>query len=122
VILVDSSIWIDHWRRGNARLAGALDSGGVAAHPFVVGELACGSIPRRAETLRWLEALPAVPVARHEEVMALVDREGLAAKGLGWIDAHLLAASRLSATRLWTLDRALRKAAEQIGVFGEPEV
>jgi len=122
VTLVDTSVWIEHWRRGNARLAAALDLGAVAAHPFVVGELACGSIPKRASTLRLLEALPLVAAARHDEVMALVDRESLAATGLGWVDAHLLTASRLHGTRLWTLDRALRRAAERIGVFGEPEI
>jgi predicted nucleic acid-binding protein len=119
--LVDSSVWIDHWRRGNAKLSTALESGSVAAHPFVIGELACGNVPRRATTLPLLQALPLVPSARHEEVMTLVEREGLSATGLGWVDAHLLTAARLSSTRLWTLDRALRRAAERLGVFGEPE-
>lgn len=119
--LVDSSVWIDHWRRGNAQLAAALDGGLVAAHPFVIGELACGNMPRRATTLRLLDALPKVPAARHDEVMRLVEAAGLSGSGLGWVDAHLLAAARMSGTALWTLDRTLRRVAERLGVFETPE-
>lgn len=120
--LVDTSVWIDHWRRGNGRLASALEQGRVAAHAFVIGELACGSMPRRSTTLLLLGALPRVVAARDEEVLTLVERRGLAGTGLGWVDAHLLAAASLSDTPLWTLDRALRRAAEALDVFGEPEV
>jgi predicted nucleic acid-binding protein len=120
VTLVDTSVWIDHWRRGNARLAAALELGRVAAHAFVIGELACGTMPRRSTTLPLLEALPRVLTARHDEVMTLVERQRMAGKGLGWVDAHLLAAATLSDTPLWTLDRALRRAAEALNVFGEP--
>jgi predicted nucleic acid-binding protein len=102
-------------------LAAALELGRVAAHPCVIGELACGNMPRRSTTLRLLEALPRVSTARHDEVMALIERQRIAGKGLGWVDAHLLAAARLSDTPLWTLDRALRRAAEALGVFAEPE-
>lgn len=119
--LVDTSVWIDHWRRGNGRLSAALELGRVAAHPFVIGELACGTMPRRSTTLPLLEALPRVLTARHQEVMALLERQGLAGTGLGWVDAHLLAAATLSDTPLWTLDRALRRAAEALDVFQEPE-
>jgi predicted nucleic acid-binding protein len=122
VTLVDTSVWIDHWRRGNGRLAAALEEGRVAAHAFVIGELACGSLPRRATTLLLLGALPRVLAARDEEVLTLIERRGLAGTGLGWVDAHLLAAASLSDTPLWTLDRALRRAAEALGVFREPEV
>lgn len=118
--LVDSSVWIDHWRRGSARLAAALDTGGVATHPFVIGELACGNVPRRPSTLRLLDALPKVPAARHHEVMTLVEAGALSGTGLGWVDAHLLAASKISGTPIWTLDRALRQAAERLGVYEEP--
>jgi len=121
VTLVDSSVWIDHWRRGNARLAAALEHGRVMAHPFVIGELACGTMPRRSTTLPLLEALPEVPTARHDEVMMLIDRHDIAGTGLGWVDAHLLASATLSGTPLWTLDRALRRAAERLNVFEQPE-
>lgn len=121
MILVDRSVWIDHWRRGNSRLATALELGRVVAHPFVIGELACGTIPRRLSTLPLLEALPLVLAARHDEVMMLIERHGISGTGLGWVDAHLLASAMLSATPLWTLDRPLRRAAERLDVFGEPE-
>jgi predicted nucleic acid-binding protein len=121
VTLIDSSVWIDHWRRGNAKLSTALEIGRVAAHPFVIGELACGTLPSRASTLRLLNALPKLPPARHEEVMTLVEAQRLWGSGLGWIDAHLLAASMVSGVPLWTLDRALRQAAERLGVYQEPE-
>jgi predicted nucleic acid-binding protein len=121
VILVDTSVWIDHWRRGNSRLAAALELGRVIAHPFVIGELACGTMPRRSSTLSLLEALPVVLTARHDEVMTLIERHRIAGTGLGWVDAHLLASAALSGTPLWTLDRPLRRAAERLDVFGEPE-
>lgn len=119
-MLVDSSVWIDHWRRGNALLAAALEAGRVASHPFVIGEVACGTMARRALMLRFLDALPKVPPARHHEVMALIDAGGLAGMGLGWVDAHLLAASKMTGTPLWSLDRALRQAAERLGVGAAP--
>lgn len=119
--LVDSSVWIDHWRKGNARLATALAAGRVLSHPFVIGELACGNLPERPRTLRWLSLLPALTVAHHTEVMTLIDARRLAGLGLGWVDVHLLAAARLGDVPLWTLDRALRRAAEALGVFGEGE-
>lgn len=119
--LVDSSVWIDHWRRGNARLTTALGAGRVLAHPFVIGELACGSLPRRATTLHLLGRLPSAMVARNSEVMSLVESHGLAGRGLGWIDVHLLAAARLTRVPLWTLDKALRRAAEALDVYGEDE-
>lgn len=122
MILVDTSVWIDHWRRGNGRLSAALEQGRVAAHPFVMGELACGTMPRRSTTLLLLGALPRVLTARDEEVLILVERQGLAGTGLGWVDVHLLTAASLSDTPLWTLDRALRRAAEALDVFREPEV
>jgi predicted nucleic acid-binding protein len=121
VTLVDTSVWIDHWRHGNARLASTLEGGLVTAHPFVIGELACVNIPRRASTLRLLDALPKIPAARDREVMTLIEAAGLSGLGLGWVDAHLLAASRMNAMSLWTLDRALRRAAERLGIFEEPE-
>jgi predicted nucleic acid-binding protein len=121
VTLVDTSVWVDHWRRGNEQLAGGLATGEVLVHPFVIGELACGTLPRRATTLRLLEALPVAAIARHGEVMAMLEERGLAGGGLGWVDVHLLAAATLSSVRLWTLDKALRRAAERLDVYGECE-
>jgi len=115
-MLVDTSVWIDHLRRGNAGLASRLEAGDVECHPFVIGEIACGNLRRRAEILSLLGSLPRVRPARHEEVLSFVDSMRLAGKGLGWIDMHLIASSRLSHTTLWTLDGRLEAVARVAGV------
>jgi predicted nucleic acid-binding protein len=115
-MLADTSIWIDHFRHGNTPLASHLDCGNVAIHPFIVGELACGHLRRRAGILTLLSALPQVPLAAHEEVISLVEHEQLMGRGLGWVDVHLLASARLGRVELWTLDRRLAAAAEKLGV------
>jgi len=112
--LVDTSVWIDHLRVGNRMLRSLLENGEVVAHPFVVGELACGTLRNRKEILTLLQALPEAQVAEHEEVMLVVEREHLYSQGIGWIDAHLLASARLSRAALWTLDRHLSKIASQL--------
>jgi len=116
VILVDTSLWVEHLRRGHAELETLLRRGEVACHPFVVGELACGHLGRRTEILALLSALPPVAVADHDEVLALTTRARLAGRGLGWIDLHLLASARLSHAPLWTLDRRLERAAADLGI------
>jgi predicted nucleic acid-binding protein len=118
VILVDTSVWIDHFRSADRTLATYLLDAQVACHPFVVGELAVGSLRRRAEILRWLEALPAAPVVSHTEVMLFVETYGLAGVGLGWIDVHLLASACLAGHDLWTNDRRLEAAARRLGLAG----
>jgi predicted nucleic acid-binding protein len=115
-VLVDTSVWINHFRRPNADLECLLEGGRVATHPFVVGELACGSLGRRREVLRLIEALPAAPVATHDEVMTFIERHHLHGKGLGWIDVHLLASARLARRSLWSADRRLREAAVRLGL------
>lgn len=107
MVLADTSVWIHHFRHDLPDLRTALEDGLVVVHPFVIGELACGTLRRRREILADLAQLPAVGVAEHEEVMTLVERRGLAGRGIGWLDAHLLAAARIAGVRLWTLDRAL---------------
>lgn len=114
--LVDTSVWIEHLRRGDARLSRLLGSAMVSCHPFVLGELAMGSLKNRAEILTLLDKLPEVAVATHDEVLTLVERHRLAGRGLGWIDAHLLASARLARSPLWTLDRRLADAARALGV------
>jgi predicted nucleic acid-binding protein len=114
VILVDTSVWVDHLRRGDRTLATALETGEVVCHDFVIGELACGRLSARAEILSLLEALPRAPVVEHEEVVTFVERHGLAGFGIGWIDAHLLASARLEQLGLWTRDLRLRRAALRI--------
>jgi predicted nucleic acid-binding protein len=116
MVLVDTSIWVDHLSRGNDSLVDLLQEGLVACHPFVVGELACGRIRNRAEILGLLSALPQVRLAEHDELLSLVDRHRLFGRGLGWVDVHLLGSAHLSACTLWTLDKALADAAKMLGV------
>jgi predicted nucleic acid-binding protein len=113
VTLVDTSVWVHHLRNGNNELRSLLDKGEVLCHPFIVGELACGSIANRTEILDLLSALPMAPVAEHDEVLYFLHRNRLYGKGMGWIDLHLLASASLGKVRLWTTDRALKKAAER---------
>lgn len=116
MILADTSVWVDHLRHGNARLAAWLREGEVAGHPFVTGEIALGHLKRRAEILALLGDLPQAPVAEHQEVLRFVERHELAGSGLGWVDAHLLAAAALDRLLLWTLDRRLAAAASTLGL------
>lgn len=124
MVLVDTSVWIEHLRQGNQRLADLLTVGRVVCHPFVVGEVACGSLHNRAEVLGLLAALPAAPMATHEEVLWLLESERLYSRGLGWVDVHLLASSRLVSCTLWTLDKTLAAVAavsSPAGAFEESE-
>jgi predicted nucleic acid-binding protein len=109
MILVDTSVWVDHFRRGNARLKLLLEEGEAATHPMVLGELACGNLPRRRETLHLLESLPAIRQAPDPIVREAIETHRLWGKGIGWIDAHLMVASRISGVPLLTLDRRLAR-------------
>ena len=115
-MLVDTSVWIDHFRHSNAALTELLEESEVWVHPFVVGELACGNPTNRLEILRLLQALPRTPLADHDEVLGFLESHSLMGSGIGWVDAHLLASVRLGGIGLWTLDRALAAAAAQVGV------
>jgi predicted nucleic acid-binding protein len=117
VLLVDSSVWIDHLRHDDARLRAALTAPDVLCHPFIVGEIAMGSLKDRAIVLRFLGHLPRARLAKDEEVRELVERHRLFGIGLGYIDAHLLAATMLTPeASLWTRDRRLHDAATRLGV------
>ena len=116
ITLADTLVWVDHLRRGRPGLATLLEHDGVLCHPFVVGELACGSIANRDDFLRLLSALPLADVAEHEEVMRLVGDRRIHGRGLGWIDMHLLASSVLERCALWTLDKRLEAVAAELGV------
>jgi predicted nucleic acid-binding protein len=121
VILVDTSVWIDHFRRGDATLARLLGNGAVVGHPWVTGELALGNLTRRDEILRLLAALPQATRARTHEVLRLIEQEALCGAGIGYVDAHLLAAARLTAdTRLWTGDKRLLAVATRLGLDFQP--
>jgi len=117
VILVDTSVWIDHLRSGNASLARLLDSGEVVAHPFVIGELALGNLTQRDLVLDAMRELPQANVAADFEVLHFIREEVLFGRGIGYVDAHLLASVRLSpGTRLWTRDKRLHEVAGQLGL------
>lgn len=116
MILVDTSVWIDHLRGRDRTLVAQLLDGRVACHPFVIGELAVGSLRNRSEVLSLMATLPAVPVVSHAEMLAFIDAHALMGLGLGWIDVHLLASARLAGQSLWTRDRRLAKAASRLGV------
>jgi predicted nucleic acid-binding protein len=111
VIVVDSSVWIDHFRRSEPAMRDHLSRESVAVHPLVVEELACGQLSPRREILEQLKRMPPAPVASHEEVLALIAGESLFAKGLSAVDVHLLASARLGRMSLWTRDKALQAAA-----------
>ena len=119
MVLADTSVWVEHLRRGEARLAALLGAGDVLCHPFVIGELACGHLIRRPEILGLLSALPSVEQATHDEVLSFIEQQRLQGKGLGLIDVHLLASCTLARKRLWTLDVRLARAASQLGVGAE---
>jgi predicted nucleic acid-binding protein len=117
VILVDSSIWIDHLRRGNASLARLLGDNAVLAHPWVTGELALGNLNRRDEVIGLLRGLPQATLADNDEVLRLIEQETLYGAGIGYVDAQLLAASRLTPdTRLWTKDKRLSAITARLGL------
>ena len=92
-----------------------LDGGEVLCHPFIIGELACGTMKNRSEVLQLLQALPHAIVAEHHEVLTFLNEKKLYKHGLGWIDLHLLTSASLSGVQLWTADRALKRAADQLG-------
>jgi predicted nucleic acid-binding protein len=115
VISVDTAVWIDHLHRSVPALVDALELEQVVVHPFVIGELACGSLGNRGEFLRLLSALPAAPVASHEEAMLFLEEHELMGRGLGYVDIHLLASAALGdGVVLWTTDRKLHAAAESL--------
>lgn len=116
-ILVDTSVWVDHFRHGNDALIRILDRDLVLVHPLIIGELACGTPPRRAQTLTDLASLQPARQASAAEVLAFIDREHLFGLGCGIVDMHLLASTLITqGARLWTLDKRLEMLAERFGV------
>jgi len=116
MVLLDSSVWIDHLRRGNSRAAALLGAGEVACHPLIIGELACGGLKQRREILGLLSALPRSAQASHDEILAFIESRRLHGRGMGLIDAHLLWAALDSSLTLWTLDLKLRSLGDRLGV------
>lgn len=117
MILVDTSVWVAHFREGDNNLIKLLNDGQVVCHPFIIGELACGNLKNRREILLLLQALPEATLAEHNEVMQLVDNYQLMGQGLGYIDVHLLASALLTNIPIFTYDKKLAVAAKKVGLF-----
>jgi len=114
MVLVDTSVWISHLRQTEPALVKLLTDGQALMHPFVCGELACGTLKDRQRLLSDLAVLPAAKTASTYEALDLIERRRLSGLGLGWIDVHLLASALLSHSRLWTLDKRLHAVASQL--------
>jgi predicted nucleic acid-binding protein len=117
MILVDTSVWIDHFRARNERLKSLLFDQQVLCHRFIVGELACGTLRNRGEILANLKTLPEAHLVEHEEVMGFLETHHLYGQGIGWVDAHLLASTLLTRCAIWTFDKPLRRAAAALNVL-----
>jgi predicted nucleic acid-binding protein len=117
MILVDTSVWVDHLRAGNKVLGGLLDAGSVLIHPFVIGEIALGHLRQRETVLGALSNLPSVKVATDLEVLRFIDDHELFGRGIGYVDVNLLAAVRLTdGAEFWTNDTRLHDIARHLGL------
>lgn len=122
MILVDTSVWIDHLRISSTALVRLLGEGRVLAHPFVVGELALGNLRHRAAVLEALRQMPRAISATDDEVFSFIETHRLHGLGIGYIDVHLLASARLTGSRFWTRDQRLAAVAERLNLRAEPVV
>lgn len=121
MILVDTSIWVDPLRSGHGLLTRLLNDGKVLGHSWVLGELGLGHLGARDEIIRLYRGLPQATTATDDEVMTLIDQQGLTGTGIGWVDAHLLASTRLTVdASLWTTDQRMAAVAERLGMAANP--
>jgi predicted nucleic acid-binding protein len=114
MILVDTSVWIDHFRSHSQQLAGFLEDAQVLAHPFVIGELALGSLKNRKRVIEDLSSLPQATTASDAETLSFIETARLAGTGIGYIDAHLLASAKLAGASLWTRDKRAAAMAKKL--------
>lgn len=114
MVLVDTTVWVDHFRRGNHGLASLLEDGEVGCHPFIIEELACGHLRNRREIIHLLGALPLCRVAAHGELLHFIEQNRLPGTGIGAVDAHLLASARLSGVQLWSQDKCMQAVAARL--------
>ena len=114
MVLVDTSIWVAHLREGNVQLEALLNEGTVICHPFIIGELACGTMRNRVQILSLLQSIPMAETAEHSEVLQFIEHNRLMGKGLGYVDVHLLASAVLTGVPLWTLDRKLQQSSAKL--------
>jgi len=116
MILLDTSVWVDHLRRGDSQVVTLLESGQAAAHAFVIGELACANLKSRAQVVDLLRGLPQLALAADDEVLYFIDKHKLMGRGIGYVDVHLLAAAAIGGSLLWTRDKPLRVIASELGI------
>ncbi len=122
MILVDTSVWVSHLRDGNEPLKKLLYQASVATHPFIVGELSCGSIKNRRSVIELLKNLPVVKLAEHDEVLELIEARRLFSSGIGWVDAHLLCSALISKIPFWTFDTKLRQLSVGLKINYSPTI
>lgn len=119
-VLADTSIWVDHFRRADVRLAGLLDRGDIVTHPFVIGELLLGGVPKASDMLDDLNTLPKATIASNDEVLHFIVKRKLAGLGIGYVDAHLLASTMLTIeAKIWTHDKRLLAAARSLKLVAD---
>jgi predicted nucleic acid-binding protein len=116
MVLVDTSIWVEHLRKGNRQLERLLTDAEVICHPFIIGELACGNINNRNEILSLLKSLPLAPVLEFDEFLFFIDENQLMGIGIGFVDVHILASAKLAGTLLWTADKKLESVAIELSL------
>lgn len=117
MILVDTSVWVQHLSSGSGQLRSLLGEEQVFCHPFVIGELACGTLRNRREILSMLRTLPEARLVEDEEVLSFLEARRLYGRGLGWVDANLLASTLITGCALWTLDKPLQRAAAALNIL-----
>ena len=117
MVLVDTSIWVSHFREDNSHLSELLEDESVVCHPFIIGELACGGLKNRKEIISLLKALPQTQTAESDEILQFIESKRLFNTGLGFVDVHLLASSLLTKVLLWTADKPLQRAAAKLSIL-----
>ena len=122
MILVDTSIWVTHLRQGSRQLEKLLMDAEVMCHSFIIGEIACGNLKNRNEIISLLQSLPLAPTIELDEFLFFIDRNQLMAKGVGFVDVHLLASAQLAGVPLWTADKRLKSAADQLELIFNQEI
>jgi predicted nucleic acid-binding protein len=116
MVLVDTSVWVSHLKGGNTELAYLLNNGTVLCHPLIIGELACGNLKDRAVIISFLKLLPMSIEADHDEVLSFIENNRLMGKGIGYVDAQLVASAVLTGVPIWTLDKKLAQVADGLHI------
>ena len=116
MIMVDTSVWISHFRKTEKDLVDLLNKEMVACHPYIIGEIACGNLNNRSEIILLLQSLPVTIQANHEEVLQFIEMNKIMGQGIGYIDVHLLVSALLTKVSIWTFDKKLQKVVRILGV------